>query len=37
MKELLASYQLPPLDPAVEEGLADYMARRKKVIPQAVF
>lgn len=28
-KQLLAEYQAPPLDPAVDEQLADYVARRK--------
>ena len=29
-KQLLAEYQQPPLDPAIEEELADYVARRKE-------
>jgi trimethylamine--corrinoid protein Co-methyltransferase len=29
VKHILAEYQPPPLDPAVEEALTDYMARRK--------
>jgi trimethylamine--corrinoid protein Co-methyltransferase len=28
-KELLKDYQQPPLDPAIDEALADYVARRK--------
>jgi len=28
-KSLLENYQQPPLDPAVDEALADYVARRK--------
>ena len=28
-KKLLAEYQRPPLDPAIEEALTDYVARRK--------
>lgn len=28
-KELLANYERPPLDPGVEEGLRDYIERRK--------
>ncbi|MBM2854582.1 MAG: methyltransferase [Steroidobacteraceae bacterium] len=28
-KKLLADYQRPPLDPAIEEALTDYVARRK--------
>ena len=29
-KELLRDYQQPPLDPAIDEALADYVARRKR-------
>jgi len=36
VKELLANYEPPPLDQSVEEGLREFMARRKKAIPQAV-
>jgi trimethylamine--corrinoid protein Co-methyltransferase len=32
VKELVASYEPPPLDPAVEDGLKDLIARRKKAI-----
>jgi trimethylamine--corrinoid protein Co-methyltransferase len=32
VQHLLADYQLPPLDPAVEEALLDFMARRKAEI-----
>jgi trimethylamine--corrinoid protein Co-methyltransferase len=28
-KQLLADYQRPPMDPAIEEALTDYVARRK--------
>jgi trimethylamine--corrinoid protein Co-methyltransferase len=31
-KQLLAAYQRPPMDPAVEEALNDYVARRKREI-----
>jgi trimethylamine--corrinoid protein Co-methyltransferase len=31
-KQLLAEYQQPPVDPAVEEALNDYVARRKREI-----
>jgi trimethylamine---corrinoid protein Co-methyltransferase len=31
-KQLLAEYQRPPMDPAVEEALNDYVARRKQEI-----
>jgi trimethylamine--corrinoid protein Co-methyltransferase len=31
-KQLLEEYQQPPLDPAVDEALRDYMARRKREI-----
>lgn len=33
VKELLASYEAPPLDAAVEEALKDFIARRKQAIP----
>ena len=29
-KQLLAEYQQPPIDPAIDEALRDYMARRKR-------
>lgn len=28
-KQLLNEYQQPPLDPAIDEALVDYVARRK--------
>ena len=28
-KQMLVEYQRPPMDPAVEEALNDYVARRK--------
>jgi trimethylamine--corrinoid protein Co-methyltransferase len=31
-KQMLAGYQRPPMDPAVEEALNDYVARRKREI-----
>jgi trimethylamine--corrinoid protein Co-methyltransferase len=31
-KQMLAEYQRPPMDPAVEEALNDYVARRKREI-----
>ncbi len=31
-KQLLAEYQRPPIDPSIEEALADYVARRKREI-----
>ena len=34
-KRMLAEYQRPPLDPAIEEALADYVARRKVEIGRA--
>jgi trimethylamine---corrinoid protein Co-methyltransferase len=34
-KRMLAEYQRPPLDPAIEEALNDYVARRKREIGQA--
>jgi len=32
-KEMLDSYELPPMDPAVDEALLDYIARREAEIP----
>jgi trimethylamine---corrinoid protein Co-methyltransferase len=32
-KKLLAEYEPPPLDPATDEALKDYMARRKAELP----
>ncbi len=32
-KSLLASYERPPMDEAVDEALKDYMARRKSAMP----
>jgi trimethylamine--corrinoid protein Co-methyltransferase len=32
-KQLLLDYQRPPLDPAIDEALADYVARRKNGLP----
>ncbi len=32
-KEMLAGYQAPPLDPAVDEALLDFMARKKSAAP----
>ncbi len=32
VKQLLASYELPPLDPAIDEALHDYITRRKAAI-----
>ncbi|MDJ0776677.1 MAG: trimethylamine methyltransferase family protein [Gammaproteobacteria bacterium] len=32
-KQLLADYQPPPLDPAIDEALQDYVARRKAEMP----
>ncbi len=34
-KRMLAEYQRPPMDPAVEEALADYVARRKQEIARS--
>ncbi len=36
VKELLASYEPPPIDQSLEEGLRDFMTRRKEAIPLAV-
>ncbi|MDJ0969881.1 MAG: trimethylamine methyltransferase family protein [Kiloniellales bacterium] len=32
-KQMLADYQAPPLDPAIDEALRDFMARRKAALP----
>jgi trimethylamine---corrinoid protein Co-methyltransferase len=34
-KKMLADYQPPPIDPAVDEALLDYMARRKASFPDS--
>ena len=31
-KKLLQTYEKPPIDPAIEEALADFVARRKREI-----
>jgi trimethylamine--corrinoid protein Co-methyltransferase len=36
-KKQLASYEAPPLDPAVDEALLDYMNRRKASFPDSKF
>jgi trimethylamine--corrinoid protein Co-methyltransferase len=35
-KRLLAQYEPPPLDPAIDEALQDFMSRRKAELPNAV-
>jgi len=35
LKELQASYQAPDIDPAIDEALKDFMARRKDSMPDA--
>jgi trimethylamine--corrinoid protein Co-methyltransferase len=32
---MLAEYEAPPLDPAVDEALLDYMNRRRASMPDA--
>ena len=32
-KEMLAGYHAPPLDPAIDEALRDFMARKKAALP----
>ena len=32
-QQLLADYQAPPLDPAIDDALLDFMARRKSSMP----
>lgn len=34
-KSMLASYEAPPIDPAVDEALLDFIARRKSEMPDA--
>jgi len=36
-KQLLADYERPPLDPAIDEALRDYIAKRKESMPDAEF
>jgi trimethylamine--corrinoid protein Co-methyltransferase len=36
-KKQLASYEAPPLDPAVDEALLDYVARRKASFPDSKY
>ena len=33
---MLESYQAPPLDAALDEALLDYMARRKRAMPDEI-
>jgi trimethylamine--corrinoid protein Co-methyltransferase len=32
---MLADYEAPPIDPAVDEALLDYIARRKESFPDS--
>jgi len=32
-KQMLASYEAPPLDESIDEAMLDFIARRKEVIP----
>jgi trimethylamine--corrinoid protein Co-methyltransferase len=34
-KKMLAEYEAPPIDPAVDEALLDFMARRKASMPDS--
>ncbi|MHB8672690.1 MAG: trimethylamine methyltransferase family protein [Candidatus Limnocylindrales bacterium] len=34
-KRMLAEYEAPPIDPAMDEALLDFMARRKAVLPDS--
>jgi trimethylamine--corrinoid protein Co-methyltransferase len=34
-KELLASYEAPPLDPAIDEALIEFIAKKKGLMPDA--
>ncbi len=35
VSHLLTNYQQPPLDPAIEESLQDFMARRREIYPDS--
>ena len=35
-KKLLREYEAPPLDPGIDDGLLDFMAKRKEVLPDNV-
>ena len=35
VKSMLAEYEAPPIDPAVDEALVDFMARRKSELPDS--
>jgi trimethylamine---corrinoid protein Co-methyltransferase len=35
-KKQLRDYETPPLDPAIDEALKEYMAKRKEVLPDGV-
>ena len=35
-KQLLERYEPPPLDPAIDEALLDFIARRKAELPNSV-
>jgi trimethylamine--corrinoid protein Co-methyltransferase len=32
---MLAAYEAPPIDPAVDEALLDFVARRKSELPDS--
>ena len=34
-KEMLAGYEAPPIEPAIDEALAAYMAKQKEAVPDA--
>jgi trimethylamine--corrinoid protein Co-methyltransferase len=34
-KKQLAEYVLPPMDPAIDEALLEYMAKRKAAFPDS--
>jgi trimethylamine--corrinoid protein Co-methyltransferase len=34
-KKMLAEYEAPPLDPAIDEGLLEFIARRKASMPDS--
>ena len=35
-KQMLREYEAPPLDPAIDEALQAFMAKRKETLPDSV-
>ena len=34
-KAMLAAYEAPPIDPGIDDALTDFIARRKREMPDA--